>query len=106
PGKTQEDKPSAETAIVSGSFFPAMGITLKQGRLFDDTDTAAPPSGAVIDERLAARFWPNQNALGRRIFINRAWREVIGVVQHVKSYGVTEPSMIQVYLWAPQADME
>jgi predicted permease len=102
PQEGLDNRPSAETAITAGAFFPAMGIPLKQGRLFVETDTAETPPVLVIDETLAARFWPNGSALGKRISIAGAQREVIGVVGHVKTYGVTEPSRIQAYLWAPQ----
>jgi putative ABC transport system permease protein len=97
-----DSRPAAETAIVAGAFFPAMGISLLRGRLFLHTDTGESPSVVVVDETLAANYWPNDNPLGKRIRIAGAWRQVIGVVQHVKSYGVTEPSRVQVYMWAPQ----
>jgi putative ABC transport system permease protein len=103
PQESMDSRPSAETAIVAGAFFPAMGIPLKEGRLFENTDTIDAPGVMVIDETLARRFWPNESALGKHISMVGDRREIVGVVGHVKTYGVTEPSRIQAYLWAPQA---
>jgi putative ABC transport system permease protein len=53
---------------VSAGYFEAMGITLVRGRYIDARDTALSPRTVVVDERLAARFWPGQDPIGRRIY--------------------------------------
>ena len=54
---------------VSGSYFIAMGIALRQGRTFTDLESfhQGTPAVAILDEALAAKLWPDGTALGRRI---------------------------------------
>jgi predicted permease len=54
--------------IVTSGYFEAMGVHLVSGRFFDQRDTAAAPKTVVIDDRLAQRFWPKQDAIGRRLY--------------------------------------
>jgi predicted permease len=55
-------------ATATDSYFDAMQIRVIKGRVFDARDTAASPHVAVIDARLAERFWPGQDAIGRRLY--------------------------------------
>lgn len=84
------DKQGALTlplSIVSESYFDVTGIRLRAGRLFDRTDNRDSLNVAVIDETMAARFWPGQSALGKRIQLNAAdnspWLTIVGVVSNV-----------------------
>lgn len=52
----------------SDGYFEAMGVRLLQGRLFTPDDAAERPRVLVIDEQLANRFWPNGDALGKRMY--------------------------------------
>jgi len=52
----------------SDGYFEAMGVRLLQGRLFTPDDVAERPRVLVIDEQLATRFWPNGDALGKRMY--------------------------------------
>jgi putative ABC transport system permease protein len=74
-------------AVVSDNYFALLGLKLKSGRLFDSTDNEASLSGAVIDEKTASRFWPGQNALGKRIQLepaeNGPWLNIVGIVSAV-----------------------
>ncbi|HEY0371277.1 MAG TPA: ABC transporter permease [Thermoanaerobaculia bacterium] len=74
--------------VVSESYFDLLGIRLRSGRLFDSTDTAKALPVAIVDEHMAARFWPDGNALGKRIRINSsddaAWLTIVGVVSAVR----------------------
>ncbi len=53
---------------VTPGYFEAMQIGLAKGRLFDARDTADATKTAIIDERLADKFWPGQDAVGRRLY--------------------------------------
>jgi putative ABC transport system permease protein len=93
---------------VSPDYFQAMGVRLIKGRSFTERDTESAPLTIVVDEMTAQRFWPNQDPIGARMafeFILREnapplprWREVIGVVGHVKHYGLTAESRQQIYV--------
>lgn len=53
---------------VSDSYFQTLGIPLLAGRFFDHRDTADSQQVVIIDQRLANRFWPGEDPLGRRLF--------------------------------------
>ena len=63
PGRAGE----AEYRVASGGYFPAMGIPLIRGRLFDERDTPDGVHAAVISRSLAEREWPGQDPIGQRV---------------------------------------
>ena len=98
---------NADERIVGGSYFQAMRIPLRSGRFFNEQDTAANPRVAIVDEFMAREFWPNQDAVGKRIHtgsINdgaRPWITIVGVTGRVKQYALDTDSRIAIYF--PQA---
>jgi putative ABC transport system permease protein len=66
---------------VDAGYFRALDIRPLRGRLFSETDVAlgAPPV-AVVSESFAARFWPNENALGRRFYAHGPHRAADGTL--------------------------
>ncbi len=92
----------ADRRRVTPGYFAAMGIELVQGRFFNDRDVADSPPVAIIDTTLRDRFWPNEEALGKRIKrggreSNNPWLEIVGVVAHVKHSGLDQPGREQLY---------
>jgi putative ABC transport system permease protein len=91
----------------SGGYFKAMGITVLSGRTFDDRDRAETTKVVLVDETLASALWPGESAVGKRLAFEFGghypenvipmWREVVGVVRHVKHYGLTRSSFVQIY---------
>src|SRR5262245_50056439 len=55
-------------AVTSG-YLETMEISLVRGRYFDERDTEALPRVVIVDERLAGRFWPDRDPIGRRIYV-------------------------------------
>ncbi len=98
--------PSAAFTPVSSDYFTTMGVRLIRGRLFDARETADSPRTVVINETLAKRLWPGDDAIGKRLKQGwpetpetvAPWREVVGVVSDVKMNGVTAETPLQVYL--------
>ncbi len=95
----------AEYSRISPNLFQAMGIQLLEGRFFTEHDTRDGASVVVVDEKFARKWWPDENPVGKRIQLhetgpnpNTAWSEVIGVVRHVKHYGVDNFSRESIYL--------
>jgi len=86
-GTANQGELTLPLAIVSEDYFQLLGIDVRSGRLFDNTDNSASLSVAVIDEKLARRYWPNEDALGKRIQLNPTtsgpWLTVVGVVAGV-----------------------
>ncbi|HEX7051175.1 MAG TPA: ABC transporter permease [Longimicrobiales bacterium] len=70
--------------VVDTAYFGTMGIDLVAGRGFTGRDVAGAPRVVIINETLAARLWPGQNPLGRRIRRGSDEFEVIGVARDGK----------------------
>ena len=94
---------NADQRIVGGRYFEAMNIPLLKGRLFNDQDNAEHPRVIVIDEYMAQQFWPNEDAVGKRVRIGDAksttpWQTVVGVVGRVKQYTLESDGRIALYI--------
>jgi putative ABC transport system permease protein len=88
--------------IVSGAFFEAMGIPVIRGRGFDDRDTAAGAPVAVVNDVLARRFWPDGDAIGKRLrfYYDKdpgRWLTIIGIVRDVRYRGRLMETTPQVF---------
>jgi predicted permease len=76
--------------FVSFDYFRALGIPLRSGRPFGENDRKRQV--AIISEKLAATFWPNQNPVGRRITRgNDQWFEIVGVAGDVRASADKQP---------------
>src|SRR5262249_43818538 len=91
-------------AIFPG-FFKMMQIHFLQGRDFTDADRQGAPPVAIVDDALAAKLWPGQNPLGKRVRLSLIegnvvpWREIIGVVREIKHFGPErEVKWMQIYV--------
>jgi putative ABC transport system permease protein len=78
------------STTVSDSYFKMLGVSLRSGRLFDATDNRESLQVAIVDEPMAKRYWPGQNALGKRIQLKKTgekdtWLTIVGVVSAVPS---------------------
>ena len=86
-GATNQGMLTLPVTVVSEGYFTMLGLSLRSGRLFDSTDNATTQNVAVIDEKTAARYWPDQNAVGKRVQLsptdNGPWLTIVGVVSHV-----------------------
>jgi len=84
---------------VTPGLFQALGITLLQGRDFQDTDTADSQPVAIIDEPLARRYWPGGEALGKRIETSgdQQWMTIVGIVSGVNTNDLAEEKQPHLY---------
>ncbi len=87
-GTDREGTLKLPVSVVSDNYFKLLGINLKSGRLFDSTDNSASMKAAIVDEKMAARYWPQQDVLGKRIQLNPdengPWLTIVGVVSPVE----------------------
>jgi predicted permease len=85
--------------IVSDGYFAALGFRLVRGREFTAQDNSTAPPVVVINEAFAARVWPNENPIGKRLSTeaNGPLAEVIGVVSNSKFLFVNETPRPFVY---------
>ena len=92
-------RPNHSIQSVSPSYLETMGIALLRGRAFDRRDTKSTTPVAVVNDSFARRFWPDENAVGKRIFIGEAnlATEVVGVSENVKNIRLSVESVPEVY---------
>lgn len=85
-------RPKVPGMIVGSGYFRALGATMLAGREFNDADDAAAVRVAVVNQRFAAKHWPGEDPLGKRlrIFVGtasgvtpEAWMTVVGVVSNI-----------------------
>jgi predicted permease len=81
---------------VTGDYFSALGIPLRDGRFLTSADSHRPERVCVVDEDFARRYWPKGGALGQRLFQGTDSEDarlftVVGVVGPVKQAELTEP---------------
>ena len=86
----------------AGSYFEALGIPLKQGRFFTDSDGRTGERVIIINEMLARSLWPTQSAVGRQIKWGgetspAPWMTIVGVVGNVKQATLDRPTIAQAY---------
>jgi putative ABC transport system permease protein len=91
-------EPKAERCWVTQGYFAAMGIPIRQGRVFTGRDTADQPRVVVINETLARQFFSSRDPLGKRVRAGGAWRTVVGVVFDAKSGSLEREAGPQLYL--------
>jgi predicted permease len=102
---------------VSPGYFEAMNIPLKRGRLFNASDNDRAPRVAIIDERLAARFFGQKDPIGRRLWQPDKAEEltrgpgptsrfytIVGVVGNIRTRGLTEKEPVGAYYFPVAQD--
>jgi putative ABC transport system permease protein len=100
PGK----QPQTMMYITSPDYLQAMGIRLVKGRFFAAQDTQRRPRVAVIDEAFARQQFPDQEPLGQYIAgdgKDNPDAEIVGVVGHVKHFGLDAVERVQPQLYLP-----
>ncbi len=102
PTGTIAEQPMAQTRYISTDYFRAIGIPLRQGRVFSDQDRDKSVPVVIISEAMARRFWPGENPIGKRLtpsfHSEQGAREIVGVVGDVKARGLDSDSSTMMYL--------
>ena len=101
---------TADITRISPDYFRVMGIRLLQGRVFGSQDQAESQPVCMIDETFAQKHFPGEDPLGKRLRFGghdaenkNLWMAIVGVVNHVKHYGVDQDSRIEMYLPTTQS---
>ena len=104
--KPGESLISPNAVDVTPGYFEAMGVRLVRGRFFDERDGARSLRVVIVDEKLATRFWPDEDPVGRRLYkphdINdllaidekTVFYTVVGVMRDIKLHDLTEGEQV------------
>jgi putative ABC transport system permease protein len=92
---------------VSEAYFRTMQIPLVQGRLFTKNDNAEAPQVAIVNRAFVARYFPNENAIGKRVKATpeSGMREIVGVVGDVREDALPQTPRPQLYVPAFQRNI-
>jgi predicted permease len=94
-------KLSAEIIRVSPDYFKIIQTPLVGGRFFNESDQADALPAAIVDEATARRFWPDRDAVGRRLGLGRYWTvpwlTVVGVIKDIKQDGLDINGVPHIY---------
>jgi len=92
---------SADWRSASPGFFRALSVRLLAGRMFDERDDAQHPRVVIVDSLFAARVFPGQDAVGKRILMEqngqKTWREIVGVVAPPRLHDLARDVREQIY---------
>jgi predicted permease len=77
----------ASAAYVTPRFFETLGIRFRQGRSLLESDGTASNPVVVVNEMFAAIFFPGQPAIGKRVLLAGATREIVGISANVQQFG-------------------
>src|SRR6058998_53763 len=107
PANDRKPSPDEEKRQVSPDYFRALQVPLIKGRFFSDADKADAPPVIVVNQAFAKKFWPNQDALGKRIVMggmsdNPKWITIVGVVGDVRHFGLDVDPKPEMYVPFPQ----
>lgn len=97
-----DEKPPLVSYILTGArYFETLQLPLVRGRGIQDADARPGQEGAVVDERLAARFFPAEEPIGRRIRVGATgvWYTIVGVARTLPQSG--PPSALRPVVYAP-----
>jgi macrolide transport system ATP-binding/permease protein len=84
------EQPSIDYNQVSPDYFATLGIPLVSGREFKRADDENAALVAIVNQTMAARYWPNQDPIDRRLQVKGRWVRVIGVAADSKYESMRE----------------
>ena len=76
------EQPTVDYVQVAEDYFVTLGIPIVSGREFTRTDDENAPPIAIINETMAAKYWPGKNAVGQRVKVRDRWLEIVGIAKN------------------------
>ncbi len=94
--------PLLNASVVSPDFFRALGVPITAGRAFSAHDDERAPRVAIVNRALVRRYWPGQNAVGKRVKFGPAssaspWMEIVGVAGDIRRTGLDAEAQAELY---------
>ncbi len=97
-GELKGDDDSVDQRIVSPEYLQTMRIPLIRGRMIQPTDVESSEQVVVINAAAAQKYWPGEEALGKRVKINSSDRVVVGIVGNIRHLGPEQPARQEAYI--------
>ena len=102
-GQPDGDDMSVGLHSIGPDYFKTLRVPFLRGRAFDERDRVGAKLVAIVNESAARKFWPNEDPIGKEIWVGAGWEqdqygEIVGVVGDVKYGKVEEAFKPQVYL--------
>ncbi len=100
--------PAVDGIVISPEYFRVLGMPLLRGRYFSESDGTQAPPVAIVNNRLASKYWPGENPIGKRLRITmqqvlpgdqpkeNRWLTVVGVAPDVAQRSVRSPSKPEI----------
>jgi putative ABC transport system permease protein len=100
PAAKPGDAPTSLVNPVTTDYFATMGIPRLAGRDIAESDNAQSVPVMVVNKTLAAKTWPNESAIGKRMKFagDDRWWTVVGVVGDSKHFSLNERQLFQAYI--------
>ncbi|MFN2564674.1 MAG: ADOP family duplicated permease [Gemmatimonadaceae bacterium] len=117
PATSLDQVPHVGYRVVTRDYFATMGVAVRAGRVFDESDRAGSPGVAVVNETAARKFWTGRSPIGTTIWMGApealiAGRgpatfrfprlRVVGVVADERFTGLDQPPIVEVYQLSAQ----
>jgi putative ABC transport system permease protein len=97
-------QPNTEWRLVNKDYFKAMSIPIIKGRVFTQSDTSEAPAAIIINEEMAARYFPGEDPVGKRLVLNLTIsnpspipREIVGVAGNARDLALDSETRPEVY---------
>jgi putative ABC transport system permease protein len=96
-----EENPNGDYQAVTPGYFEAMGLKLIRGRFLTDADREDSMLAVVINDTMAARYWPGEDAVGRQFMMgtdDKPWLTIVGIIGTVRHNAVVEEPRAEMYV--------
>jgi putative ABC transport system permease protein len=96
--------PDEELRVITPDYFRVLKTPLLRGRFFSEADNADAPGVVIINDALAKKYWPNEDALGKRITFSDTrkpdpkWLTIVGITRSIRHRGLDLDPQPEYYL--------
>jgi putative ABC transport system permease protein len=107
PAVKESDKIALPLRAVTPDYFKLMGMALMEGREFRSADDDKAPNVAIVNQAFARRYFPQGNALGRKLWLNgrdKSGTEIVGEIANGRTDDLTQEASPEIYLSLWQAN--
>jgi predicted permease len=94
-------QPGPSDDVIAGPLFQTAGIALKKGRYFSDADRTGSLPVAIVNEKMAKTYWPNEDPIGKQFRfsarLSSPWLTIVGVTGDMRRQGLEREAIPQVF---------